>query len=93
MNPLAKAFIGILIMIATVALVVYDYYHNLGLGLLPAIITVIKGTVPPLVFMFGLFLFWLEIDEWKIERELEKELQQQTEQEQKPKKRGRKKKQ
>jgi len=85
MHPLAKAAIGVILMIATVAVMAYDYFQNWGLGLVPAFITVLKGTVPPFVFLIGLFVFWLEIDEWKIERELAKE-------EEEEKKRKRKKK-
>ena len=73
MHALAKAFIGLILMIGTVAVVFYDYYQGWGLGLLPAFIVVLKGMIPPLVFLIGLFIFWLEIDEWKIERELAKE--------------------
>jgi hypothetical protein len=36
-------------------------------------LTVLNGAIPPLVFLLGVFIVWLEIDEWRIERELEKE--------------------
>ncbi|MCD6403506.1 MAG: hypothetical protein J7K98_04245 [Candidatus Aenigmarchaeota archaeon] len=73
MHPLTKAAIGVLLMVATVAVVAYDYLQNWGFGLLEAFIIVLKGVVPPFVFLIGLFIFWLEIDEWKIEKELQKE--------------------
>ena len=36
-------------------------------------LVVLNGAIPPLVFLLGVFIVWLEIDEWRIERELEKE--------------------
>ena len=73
MHALVKAFIGLILMIGTVAVVFYDYYQRWGLGLLQAFVVVLKGMIPPFVFLIGLFIFWLEIDEWRIERELAKE--------------------
>jgi hypothetical protein len=34
---------------------------------------VVNGMLPPLIFLIGLFIVWLEWDEWRIERELRKE--------------------
>ena len=34
---------------------------------------IVKGIVPPLVFIVGLFIVWLEYDELRIERELKQE--------------------
>ena len=53
MNPLVKATIGVVLMIGTVAVMVYDYFQGWGLGLIPAFITVLKGVVPPFVFLIG----------------------------------------
>ena len=36
-------------------------------------LTVVNGALPPLIFLIGIFIVWLEWDEWKIERELRKE--------------------
>lgn len=36
-------------------------------------IIVVNGALPVLVFLLGVFILWLEYDEWKIERELKKE--------------------
>lgn len=56
-------------MIGSVAAVVgYPEY-----GLLPAFITVVKGVLPPFVFLIGLFIVWLELDELRIEKELKAE--------------------
>jgi len=42
-------------------------------GLLPAFVTVLKGIVPVMVFLLGLFIVWLELDEMRIEKELASE--------------------
>ena len=80
MNPLAKAFIGIILMIATVAVMVWSMENPTIPGttivmpnLVRAFGIVLLGIIPPFIFLIGLFIFWLEIDEWKIERELQKE--------------------
>lgn len=35
-------------------------------------LTVLNGALPPLILLIGVFIVWLEYDEWKIERELAK---------------------
>ncbi|HDJ96635.1 MAG TPA: hypothetical protein ENG45_01005 [Candidatus Aenigmarchaeota archaeon] len=85
MHALVKAFIGLILMIGTVAVMFYDYYQGWGLGLIPAFILVVKGILPPFIFLIGLFIFWLEIDEWKIERELAKEEEEEKKKETKRK--------
>ncbi len=34
------------------------------------LITIINGGLPPLIFLIGLFVVWLELDELRIEKEL-----------------------
>jgi hypothetical protein len=72
MNPLAKAFIGVIILLVAL------YYIFAGIPgylkpALPDVLTVLNGVIPILVILLGAFIIWLEWDEWKIERELEKE--------------------
>lgn len=72
MNPLAKAFIGVLIVLVAL------YYIFAGIPgyLKPAlqdVLTVLNGAIPIFVILLGVFIVWLEWDEWKIERELAKE--------------------
>jgi len=72
MHPLAKAFIGVLIVVASV------YYIFAGIPgylrpALPDVITVLNGAIPLFLILLGVFIAWLEWDEWKIEKELEKE--------------------
>jgi hypothetical protein len=69
MHPLAKALIGVLIVVLSVA------YIAVGIpGLVkPAwqdVLTVLNGGLPLLFILIGIFIAWLEWDEWKIEREL-----------------------
>lgn len=80
MHPIGKIIIGALMVISSVWLVLSPEWAYLGL--LPALITVIKGVVPALVFLMGLFIVWLELDELRIEKELATE-------ERKPKRRKR----
>ncbi|MCC5994403.1 MAG: hypothetical protein LM587_02330 [Candidatus Aenigmarchaeota archaeon] len=72
MHPLAKAFIGVLVVLAAL------YYIFVGIPgylrpALPDVLTVLNGAVPIVVILLGTFIVWLEWDEWKIERELAKE--------------------
>ena len=36
------------------------------------LVTVLDGMIPILVFLLGIFIIWLEIDEMKIEKEIRK---------------------
>jgi len=74
MNAITKAFIGVLIVIASL------YYILLGIPgyLKPAlsdVLVVLNGVIPILALLLGAFIIWLEYDEWKIEQELKKEEQ------------------
>ena len=76
MHPLAKILIGILIMLGSVYYVLRGFQLKPYIELppaLPDVLTVLNGAIPPFVFLIGLFIVWLEYDEWKIERELAKE--------------------
>jgi len=67
LNPIAKVIVGLILMGISVYAV---YYYE---SLLPAFITVVKGIVPAFVFLLGLFIVWLELDELRIEKELKTE--------------------
>lgn len=69
MGPALKILVGLALMVGSVVAVAQ--YPQLAL--VPALITVIKGTVPAFLFLIGLFMVWLELDELRIERELRKE--------------------
>lgn len=72
MGPIGKIIIGAILIIGSVYYVVTN-----PLGLAPsawsALKTVIHGIIPPFVFVVGLFIVWLELDELRIERELRRE--------------------
>ncbi|MEM5815685.1 MAG: hypothetical protein QXL14_01410 [Candidatus Aenigmatarchaeota archaeon] len=72
MHPLAKALIGVILVLASI------YYIFAGIPgvLAPAlkdVLTVINGALPLFVLLLGVLIVWLEWDEWKIEKELQKE--------------------
>lgn len=45
----------------------------LGRSGLADLVTLLNGAIPVIVFLLGIFIIWLELDELKIERELAKE--------------------
>jgi hypothetical protein len=65
LHPIAKIVIGAILIVGS-AWVVYKYT-------LDEFWLIVKGIVPPLVFIVGLFIVWLECDELRIERELKQE--------------------
>jgi hypothetical protein len=69
MHPLAKALIGVLIVVLSVAYIIVGVPGVVN----PAwrdVLTVLNGGLPLLFILIGIFIAWLEWDEWKIEREL-----------------------
>ena len=84
MGVVAKLLIGIVLVIGSLWWILYaksfSYYLNEYLGLAIAegtalydLLTVLSGAIPTFVCLIGIFITWLEYDEWKIERELAKE--------------------
>ena len=72
MHPLAKALVGVVLVVASL------YYIIQGIpGLLkPAltdVLVVLNGSIPLFILLLGIFIVWLEWDEWKIEQELKRE--------------------
>ena len=92
MHPLIKAGIGLLLMLVALGALAHDYFYGYKWGLIPSLIIVIKGVLPLFVALIGLFIFWLEIDEWKIEKELMKEEEEEKKKTLKPKAKRKKKK-
>ena len=66
-----KLLIGAIMVIGSVAVVWYS--RGTSYDLWEAFKVVVMGIVPAMVFLLGLFIMWLELDEIKIERELAKE--------------------
>ena len=72
MNALGKAIIGIILIIVSL----YYIFEGIPTYVLPAwpdVLVVLNGSIPLFVLILGIFIVWLEWDEWKIEKELEKE--------------------
>ena len=84
MGILAKMFFGVLLILASgywiikgpSLIIVLKNLFNLQIQpntALADFLTVVNGALPPLIFLIGIFIVWLEWDEWKIERELARE--------------------
>lgn len=72
MGPIGKIIIGAILIIGSVYYVATNPL-NLTPSAWAAFKTVIHGIIPPFVFLVGLFIVWLELDELRIERELRRE--------------------
>ena len=68
MYPIIKIVIGIVLMIASICWIASDRF-----GALLDLKTVLNGVIPIAIFLIGLFILWLELDEIKIEKEIKKE--------------------
>jgi hypothetical protein len=84
LHIIAKIIIGIILVIGSAWWIAQGSQAYIARSGIEDLITVINGGVPVLVFLLGLFIVWLELDELKIERELKTE-------EEKEKKKARKK--
>jgi hypothetical protein len=84
MGVIAKLLIGLVLAIGSLWWIFYarsfSYYLSEYLGITIAegtalydLLAVLSGTIPAFVCLIGVFITWLEYDEWKIERELAKE--------------------
>ena len=97
MNAIIKLLIGVVLLVVPLGMYAYEIMNGIGKGIsLPVIgtmylwkslITLIVGSIPPFVMLIGLFVVWLELDEWRIEKELSKEEDKEEESEAKTKKR------
>jgi len=102
MNIWVKLLIGVVLLVVPLALYVYNFVaqdpifsvsvmgKEIQFRPWESVWIVIQGTVPLFIMLVGLFVIWLELDEWRIERELREE--EEKEEEKKPGRRGRKKK-
>jgi hypothetical protein len=82
MHPAIKLLIGIIFLVVPLGLYAYEFmYENplkipgteIQLNLKGSLWTVLQGTIPLFVLVVGLFIIWLELDEWRIEKELKEE--------------------
>jgi len=73
MHPIAKILFGLILLVGSAWWIwqgSLQYINRSGLG---DLMTVLNGLIPPLVFIVGLFIIWLEWDEIKVEKELVRE--------------------
>jgi len=79
LHPIVKILIGLLLILGGAYWIFYGYDSSslakLLLGAVPNtaladFLVLVNGGLPPFVALIGLFIVWLEWDEWKIEREL-----------------------
>ena len=88
MHPIAKMIIGVLLIIAGIYWILYGpdatkinaaiapYLARIGAAAKATwndLILLLNGGIPPLLVLLGIFIVWLEWDEWRIERELKAE--------------------
>ena len=83
MNIFAKLIIGIILLVVPLGLYIYEWLYpkspilipgtQIKLHLLSSLWTVLQGVIPPFLILLGVFIIWLELDEWRIERELKAE--------------------
>ena len=79
MHPLTKMLIGIILLLVPLGAYAYEYttgvktIYGIRVPLLSSLKTVLLGIVPPFLILIGLFVIWLELDEWRIEKELKAE--------------------
>lgn len=75
MQAAGKVIVGIILVVASAWWIIQgaDRYlgtwtsHHRGIA---DLITVLDGVVPVLLFLLGIFIVWLEMDEMKVEKEL-----------------------
>ena len=76
MGAIIKLLIGAILMIAAVWWVIPDQggaFQLIGRDAVDDLIALLNGAVPVGVFIIGLFIIWLELDEIRIEREIRAE--------------------
>ncbi len=62
---IGKILVGAILMIASIYYIFYYAWKD--------VITVINGVIAPLIFLIGLFVVWLEMDEMRVESEIKSE--------------------
>jgi len=83
LHPLIKIIFGAMLVVgsiwwvfqgpdaAKISQLVYQWVGIQPVGYaLGDVITLANGGAPAFLFLVGIFIIWLELDEWKIEREL-----------------------
>ena len=83
MSALIKLLVGVVLLVVPLGLYAYELMNSMqgpfGLTLLKSLGILLQGAVPGFVMLIGLFIVWLELDEWRIEKELRKEEEKEEE--------------
>ncbi|MBI4009949.1 MAG: hypothetical protein HY361_02020 [Candidatus Aenigmarchaeota archaeon] len=67
---LLKILVGAVLIVGSVWWVLQGSGNILGRSGLDDFVAIVNGGLPPLIFLIGLFVVWLELDELRIEKEL-----------------------
>ena len=70
MDVMFKILIGAILIVGSVWWVLQGSSQYIGRSGVQDFIAIVNGGLPPLVFLIGLFVVWLELDELRIEKEL-----------------------
>jgi hypothetical protein len=73
LHPAGKLLIGAILVIGSVWWILQGgrfTVNNINHSAFQDFITVVNGALPSLVFLLGIFIVWLELDELRIEKEL-----------------------
>ena len=73
MGVIVKILIGAVLMIAAIWWVFQGSGQLIHRSYLNDLVTLLNAAIPILVFVIGLFVLWLELDELRIEKELKTE--------------------
>jgi len=83
MHVVLKLLIGVVLLVVPLGLYAYEFMYpaqqlylpviNKQINLLNSLFIVLQGMIPPFLIVIGLFIIWLELDEWRIEKELKAE--------------------
>ena len=88
MHPAIKLLIGIILLVVPLGFYAYEFLYiipgtaepinilGLEVHMLNSLRVVLQGIIPPFLIVIGLFIIWLELDEWRIEKELRVEEKQ-----------------
>jgi len=69
-GAILKILIGAALIVGSVWWVLQGSQQFLSRNGLNDFISIVNGGLPPLIFLIGLFVVWLELDELRIEKEL-----------------------
>jgi alkylation response protein AidB-like acyl-CoA dehydrogenase len=72
MHAAAKVLIGVVLVVASAWWILQGSKMYIGRSAVADLITVVNGIIPVLVFLLGIFIVWLEMDEMKVEKEIRK---------------------